>query len=259
MRKILLNDKIILIAILTNALVIFLLTYNELRQNPLLNALDYFFIVFFLFEMLYKMKYYGIRSFFADGWNVFDFIIVSVSSLSLVALFVPIPHLSFILIFRTGRLFRFFRMIRFVPDIDNVLSGISRALKASSIVFLGLVVYIFITSILSCYLFGDALPNHFGNPVLSAYSMFKIFTVEGWYEIPDLISIEHSTVLAVCARIYFLLIVLTGGILGVSLVIAVFVDEMTMDNTYKLEEAVHRLERKVDQLIENQRSSGRGD
>jgi voltage-gated sodium channel len=257
MKRILLNDKIILIAILINAILIFLLTFDTLSQNRILNALDYFFIVFFLLEILYKMKYYGIRSFFADGWNIFDFIIVLVSSVSLVALLIPIPHLSFILVFRTGRLFRFFRLIRFVPDIENLLSGISRALKSSSIVLVGLLIYIFITSILSCYLFGDALPEYFGNPILSWYSMFKIFTMEGWYEIPDLISIKASPLLGVFARIYFVLIVLSGGILGLSLVIAVFVDEMTMDNTQDLEKAVARLETKINQLLENQKSLGR--
>ena len=83
--------------------------------------------------------------------------------------------------------------------------------------------------------------------------MFKTFTVEGWYEIPDLISIETSRFLGIFARIYFLLIVLTGGILTLSLVIAVFVDEMTMDNTQHLEKTVARIETKLNELLEKQK------
>ena len=89
--------------------------------------------------------------------------------------------------------------------------------------------------------------------------MLLIFTMEGWYEIPDLISIKTFALLGVFARIYFVLIVLSGGILGLSLVIAVFVDEMTMDNTQDLEKAVARLETKINQLLENQKSLGKGE
>lgn len=115
MKKIFLNDYVILVAIILNAGLIFLLTFDDLAKNSLLNALDYGFIAFFILEIVAKTRDYGLRAYFSDGWNVFDFIIVMVSSLSIVALFVPIPHLSFILVFRTGRLFRFFCLIKFVP------------------------------------------------------------------------------------------------------------------------------------------------
>ena len=34
-------------------------------------------------------------------------------------------------------------------------------------------------------LFRDIDPEHFGNPIASAYSVFQVFTVEGWNEIAD--------------------------------------------------------------------------
>ena len=32
------------------------------------------------------------------------------------------------------------------------------------------------------FLFGNAAPQYFGNPALSVYSIFRLFTIEGWYE-----------------------------------------------------------------------------
>jgi len=48
-------------------------------------------------------------------------------------------------------------------------------------------------------------------------------------------------VMAVLARVYFVMAVIIGGIIGLSLANAVFVDEMTMDNTVKLETKVDKL------------------
>jgi len=53
--------------------------------------------------------------------------------------------------------------------------------------------------------------------------------------------------MVVGARVFFVIAVLVGGILGLSLANAVFVDEMMMDNT-------DVLERKVDLLTEELRA-----
>ena len=50
---------------------------------------------------------------------------------------------------------------------------------------------------------------------------------------------DDGTIL--CVRAYFIFSVLVGGILGLSLANAVFVDEMTIDNTRDLEQLVESL------------------
>ena len=42
-----------------------------------------------------------------------------------------------------------------------------------------------ILSLTATYIFHDEAPEEFGNPARSFYSMFRIFTVEGWHEFPD--------------------------------------------------------------------------
>ena len=61
-----------------------------------------------------------------------------------------------------------------------------------------------------------------------------MFTIEGWYEIPDALAasgLDSATVMLV--RGYFVLAVLVGEF-GLSLANAVFVDEMTADNNDRL-------------------------
>ena len=49
-------------------------------------------------------------------------------------------------------------------------------------------------------------------------------------------------------RGYFIISVLTGGILGLSLANAIFVDEMTVDNTLTVEKMVSDLHREMNRL-----------
>ena len=48
---------------------------------------------------------------------------------------------------------------------------------------------------------------------------------------------------------YFVLIVLSGGIFGFSIVNAIFVDEMMKDNNDDLEAKVDELNRKMDRIL----------
>jgi len=81
--------------------------------------------------------------------------------------------------------------------------------------------------------------------------MFKIFTIEGWYEIPDQLIEnipEKTNWMIFLIRSYFIISVGTGGLLGLSLANAIFVDEMTMDNNMKLEELIGELTEEIKDL-----------
>jgi voltage-gated sodium channel len=99
----------------------------------------------------------------------------------------------------------------------------------------------FALTLFSHSFFHSHAPTYFGDPLRSMYSMFQIFTVEGGYEIPSRIAKQASWPVGVFAKVYFAFVVLTGGILGLSLANAVFVDEMVVDNTKDLEDDVTEL------------------
>jgi voltage-gated sodium channel len=211
--------------------------------------LDFACVVYFFVEMILKIRAEGWRAYWSRGWNRFDFCIVVASAPVLLTPVFDVSDLSLILGLRLGRLFRLFRLMRFIPNREHLWAGAKRAMKASVGIFLGLVIINLIFSLGATQLFARIAPEHFGNPALSSYSLFRVFTVEGWYEIPDVIAerAPHA-VLGVLARVYFMGAVLVGGIFGVALANAVFVDEMTMDNNDAVERKIDLLMAEVEAL-----------
>ncbi|MBX3247989.1 MAG: ion transporter [Myxococcales bacterium] len=242
-------DKPVLIAIALNAVVLFLLAFDELAFDPILEVLDYAFTTYFVIEAALKLHTAGVSGYFRERWNRFDFVVVLLSLPSYVVLFVELPDLSFLLLLRLARVMKFFRFIRFVPNMPELVAGARRAIQASAFVVLAFFIFNFVVALVSCHLFHTDAPEHFGNPVVSFYSIFKVFTVEGWYEIPDAITENASSGFAFFTRAYFMVIVVSGGIFGLSLVNAIFVDEMLRNENDLIEKRIDELHAKLDALL----------
>jgi len=247
-----LNDTFILVLILINAITIFI---NGFKINPELSKsllfIDNTITILFVVELIVKITSWGPKKYFSQGWNRFDFILIVISIPALVSnIFnLDLKDMEFILVLRVLRVFKTFRFIKFIPGIDKLVTGVIRALKSSIIVILGFLVYIFIIGILSFYLFRNISPEYFGNPLESLYSVFKIFTVEGWFEIPEVLTQNMSRSASFFTSFYFIVILISGGIFGLSLVNSIFVDAMVSDNTDELEKKVDELNEKIEELL----------
>ncbi len=259
-----LQEKNILIAIILNAIVIFFLYFPTLEKNhpqiyQILDLIDHLFVLLFVAEALVKINVLKSKTYFKDNWNVFDFIIAVASIPSFLA-YIGIPFLPNTSVFKMLRLFRWIRIFRylsFIPRMDMIFAGLRRAVKASVFVLLALILLNFIVSLFTCHFYGHLVPKYFGNPLTSSYYIFQMFTVEGWNEIPEAIEValeqkgvEHFRLMVGFSRFYFILIVLVGGIFGMSLANAVFVDEMTLDNNQGLEDKIDQLQIEISELKE---------
>jgi len=151
------------------------------------------------------------------------------------------------------------RLATFLPRMNSILSGLGRALKSSIFVLIALLFLNFIIALFTTHIYGDLEPKLFGDPLKSSYNIFKIFTVEGWYEIPDNLVEDYPNkpaelqklnpkLFAALSRFYFIIVVLIGGIFGMSLANAIFVDEMTIDNNDAIETKMDLLMKKIDGL-----------
>jgi voltage-gated sodium channel len=248
-----LNDRFILILILINSISLFAEGFQELGPLSLfyIALVDSIITMLFLIEAIVKIKHFGWENYIVSSWNKFDFVLVL---LSLPSIFLLVIHgsfegLSFLLILRVSRAFKFFRFFKFIPGINQLVIGIQRALRTSVFVLFGFFVFNFIISILSCYMFKDLSPDQFGNPVKSMYTIFRIFTIEGWYDIPDKMAMKSSEMVSVFIKLYFVVVLILGGILGLSLVNSIFVDSMVMDNNDELEKKVDLLNEKIEILL----------
>lgn len=245
-----LNDFFILYLIIANALLIFIQEF-ELKGS----ILDYFepvFTILFIIEMVIKITEYGFSKYISDNWNKFDFVLILISIPSLAVIFYNDSslQLNIFLTLRVFRVFKFFRLIRFFPDAASLVSSVQRALKASYIVMIGFFLLIFIVSLVTCSLYKQIAPEYFNNPLNSFYSIFRLFSVEGWYDIPDLIANRTTPLIAFFSKLYFIILLLCGGILGLSLVNSIFVDAMVSDNNDELQDEITQLSKKIDSLTE---------
>lgn len=260
-----LSERNMLLAILLNSFVIFLLYFPQIEYgDPILfkwlEYVDHVFVIIFVIEAIVKIKKLGTKAYFSTRWNVFDFLIVLVSLPSLLT-FVPFfvnHNFSFVKVLRLFRMIRLLRVVSFIPRMQSILAGLGRAIKASVFVVIALVFLNFLFALFTCHFYGTIAPDYFGDPLISSYYIFQMFTVEGWNEIPMVIAesaamqeLPNASMLAGLTRFYFIFIVLTGGIFGMSLANAIFVDEMTIDNNVDLERKIDELMAKIDRMESN--------
>lgn len=253
----LVSDRLVMAVIVLNAaaLVLHEMAPRGSAIRTLWFWIDYACVVFFLVEAALKIKRDGWPRYWANAWNKFDLTVVIISLPALFGPFFDVSQFAFVLILRLGRLFRLFRVLRFIPNLDHLVTGIRRALRASIGVFLALLLINLILAVMATLLFRDLDPEHFGDPITSGYSIFQVFTVEGWNDIAEnleqrakVTSSPNAKLLVAGTRVFFVAAVLIGGILGLSLANAVFVDEMMMDNTETLERKVEALTEEVRRL-----------
>ena len=162
----------IVAVILLNAVVLGLETSKSMMASfgGVIIALDQICLAIFVIELL--LKFFAYRfSFFRDGWNVFDFVIVGIAL---------VPAAGGFSVLRALRILRVLRVISVAPSLRRVVEGFVSALPGMGSVFLLMAIIFYIGSVIATKLFGEAFPEWFGTLGLSAYSLFQIMTLESW-------------------------------------------------------------------------------
>jgi len=259
--RLLIAEPVVMSVIVLNTAALFALGFAEWEaaqqdtpaQFRLAWWLDYACTAFFVVEAALKIRHFGWSGYWARGWNRFDLVVVLISLPALISIFSSDLHHLFsgLLALRTGRLLRLIKLMRVVPDSERMLEGVWRALKASLGVLIALTVLNLVLGLLASTIFGH-LPSPtaqaaFGDPVSAFYSIFKVFTIEGWYEIPERIAGEVSPGWARAVQAFFMFVVIAGGLFGISIANAVFVDEMVKDNNRELEQDLRQLREQLAQ------------
>ena len=182
----LLNEDFIGILIVVNAIITVYLGFDDLPLVLEITYIEQFITVLFVCEITCKICVFK-RQFFALKWNWFDFFVVLISFIALLLQLSGINSniLENFIILRTVRLFKFFRIIRIIPNIDKTFNDLKKAVKVTSGIIIGGFIILIIIGVMLCSMYKNTDPVNFGDPVVSMYSAFRIFSVEGWYEIPD--------------------------------------------------------------------------
>lgn len=253
LKKIFLNDNIVFVVIFINALIIFLEESNISNSYimRILEVGDIICSIFFIIEMITKHIVLGVRGYWRIGWNKVDGILVLLSLPSVIMFFLPIKLLdvSVLMTLRLLRVLRFFRIMHFFPDFAKIIDGFKLAMRQSYAVLLSFFVIIIIFGLINCSLFGEFAPEYFGTPLASIFSVFQLCTIEGWYDIPNAVAEgSGSEILGHIISIYFCILLIMGGIIGMSFINSVFVDAMVSDNNDQVEDELSEIKKQLEQI-----------
>ncbi len=138
--------------------------------GSVLHVIDSAALWIFTIELLLKLAVYRAR-FFRDGWNLFDFTIVTIAW---------IPSAGPLSVMRALRIMRVLRLVSVVPSMRKVVSALINALPGMGSIVLVLLLVYYIAAVMATSLFGDAFPHWFGNIGASMFSLFQIMTLESW-------------------------------------------------------------------------------
>ncbi len=236
-----------LAVVLLNVAVIFLQECGMV--SPVLDVIDIVCTLLFVVEMGVKHFALGVGGYWRNGWNVLDGVVTLISLPALLAYFVPsLADYSFIIAFRALRVFKLFRTARRFTNIKEIWMGFRLALRQSAAFLLGYFIIIVVVAVFNSALFGKVAPEYFATPLDGVYAMFQLFTVEGWYEIPNAVAGGLAPGWLHVVRVYFCLLLIGGGIIGMSLINSIFVDALAADNNDDVKAKLDQLEQKIDRL-----------
>ncbi len=168
-------ELLIAFIILVNAVSLALLTMPDIdpEVKQTLGELDTFALYLYLVELIMRIVSYGKRpwEFFRQGWNIFDFSIVVLS-------FGIFSGETIIL--RLLRIFRLIRIFRFLPEVRVLTSSVVKSLPPLMSVGVLIFLALFIYGMAGVYLFGEQLPDSWGNITLALTSLFILLTLENF-------------------------------------------------------------------------------
>ena len=211
------SDKVqisITALIVINAIVLGLETSPSvvLSYGSLLSLLDTVILAVFIIEIAIKMAYRGL-GFFKNGWNVFDFLVVSIAL---------IPASGPFAVVRALRILRVLRLLSMVPQMRTVVQAFIMAIPGMlSIVALILLIF-YVSAVLATNLFGQDFPVWFGHIGRSMYSLFQIMTLESW----SMGIVRPIMELYPYAWVFFVPFILLTSFAVINLFIGVIVDSM---------------------------------
>ena len=210
-------DAVILVVIVANAVVLGLQTYPRIvaESGDTLNLLNDVFLGVFVAELGLRIVAHGRRplDFFRNGWNTFDFVVVSLA-------FVPGIRESTTLL-RLARLLRIVRIFRVLPDLRILVIGVVRSLPPLFSMTLLVTVVLFIYGMIGWLLFADELPNEWGTIGSAMLTLFVMLTLEDFPQYMDAGMEVHPW-----SWVYFVTFVLLAAFMILNVLIGIVLNSL---------------------------------
>ncbi|MCU0430125.1 MAG: ion transporter [Cytophagaceae bacterium] len=240
----------IMSVIILNCVVLFLHSFSRYHSSFLLMEwIDHICTIIFTVELIINLYERGFR-YLRNPWHLFDAFIVLVSLVTFLIFIMQqnqlIPDMEYLLVARILRVFKFYRLFEGSVNIREMFVALGKGMKASFYVVMAFLVYNFVVSLISYYIFHNIAPQHFENGFLSFYSTFKAFTGEV-FEMAESIKTDNMATMLLI-RFYFISVVISGGIIGLSLINTIFINEVTKEERDENHKELKELKNEIQEL-----------
>jgi voltage-gated sodium channel len=220
---------VVVATIAVNAVVLGLQTYEgvEERWGRTLDVLNGVCLGIFLAELAVRVAAYWPRpwAFFRNGWNVFDFVVV-------MAAFVPGVRQNSTLL-RLVRVLRVVRLVRVLPDLRVLLLGVWRSVPPLASIAAVTAMIIFVYGMVGWILFGDELPEQWGNIGRAMLTLFVMLTLE---DFP--VYMAEAMEINSWAWIYFVSFILVAAFIVLNVLIGIVLNSMEEAREFERRQAI---------------------
>jgi voltage-gated sodium channel len=210
-------QRFILLVIVVGAVVIGVETSAAMtaRHGAVIGAIEMLIQSIFVVEIAIRILAYWPRPlrFFANGWNLFDFVVVTTSLLPQAGAFAVVARLA--------RLLRVTRVVSAFPELRLIIGTMVRSIPSMGhvIVLLSLLLYVY--AVLGVHFFRAVDPQHWGSLGMALLTLFQMLTLEGWVEIQSAVIQAYPL-----AWVYFSSFVFVAVFVVVNLFIAVVLNNL---------------------------------
>ncbi len=216
--------------IILNAITLGMATIQDLPASlyQAFRLVDAVVVVIFILEIGLKLIAYGWR-YFKSGWNIFDFLIVSVAL---------IPGAGAFAVLRALRVLRILRLISIVPMMRRVVEALFKAIPGMGAICAVLALMVYVGAVMATTLFGETNPDPFGTLPVTAFTLFQVMTMDGWRGeiLQPVMDAGHPY-----AWVFFLVFIVLASFAVLNLFIALIVEALNSDMEEALEEATDDL------------------
>jgi voltage-dependent calcium channel L type alpha-1D len=150
-------DLFILVCIILNTVVLGINWYSQPPElDDILDYVNYFFAFIFTVEALLKIISYGMKVYFRDTGNSFDFVIVLSTIIStVISLSIGLDFGASVTFIRAMRISRIFKYIKKNKDIKVIFETVIITIPALTNIGGLLLLFMYIFSVLGVFLFAE--------------------------------------------------------------------------------------------------------
>lgn len=228
-------ERVVIGVIVLNALVLGIETFPEVmkRHSSMLEIIDQLFVAFFVAELALRIYAQRLAFFhWKEGWNWFDFLIVSVTLL---------PFAGNVSALRALRILRALRLVSAVPSFRQVVNGIGRAVAGFASVLGVLVLIHYVAAVMGSKLFGEKFPDTFGDLFTSLFTLFQVMTLDAWSDVARPVIETYPW-----SWMFFVGFIAITVFLLLSIIVGIAANAMQPDDR---EERMRAMEDKLDQIL----------